>query len=147
MISYRRIEHKFVAEIPEQLEPGVLYVSMQYATAVHLCCCGCQREVVTPLSPAQWRATFDGENISLYPSIGNWNLPCRSHYILRDGNVLEANAWSDEEVASGQARDRRARTAYYGSKHKKAAAPSEIALLAPRKTWLTTIRDLLSRRR
>ncbi|MDH2356437.1 DUF6527 family protein [Bradyrhizobium sp. SSUT112] len=24
---------------------------------MHLCCCGCGREVVTPLTPAQWRLT------------------------------------------------------------------------------------------
>ncbi|MDH2348718.1 DUF6527 family protein [Bradyrhizobium sp. SSUT77] len=24
---------------------------------MHLCCCGCGREVVTPLAPAQWRLT------------------------------------------------------------------------------------------
>ena len=62
---------------------------MRYATAVHLCCCGCKREVVTPLSPAQWRLTFDGENVSLHPSIGSGALPSRSHYFLkRGGNVI-----------------------------------------------------------
>src|SRR5258705_12208476 len=106
MIAHRHIEHRFVTYIPEQLEPGILYVSMEYATAVHLCCGGCQREIVTPLSPAQWRVTFDGESVSLYPSVGNWNLPCRSHYILSNGQVIEASSWCDEEVDFGLTRDK-----------------------------------------
>jgi hypothetical protein len=77
MIRHRRLDHRFVEDIPETLDPGVLYVSMRYATAVHLCCCGCEREVVTPFSPAQWKMTFDGEGVSLHPSIGSWALPCR----------------------------------------------------------------------
>jgi hypothetical protein len=61
---------------------GVLYVSPGYATVTHLCCCGCGAEVVTPLSPTDWKLTFDGVAISLSPSVGNWSLPCRSHYFI-----------------------------------------------------------------
>jgi hypothetical protein len=43
----------FVDHMPEQLQEGVLYVSGRYALAMHLCCCGCGGEVVTPLSPAE----------------------------------------------------------------------------------------------
>ena len=50
---------EFVQAIPEKLEDGTLYVSMDYATVVHKCCCGCGREVVTPLSPTDWKLTFD----------------------------------------------------------------------------------------
>ena len=90
MIRYRQLEHRFVDDIPEPFDSGVLYVSIRYATAVHLCCCGCGREVVTPFSPAQWHLTFDGETVSLHPSIGSWNLPCRSHYVIRNGRVIQA---------------------------------------------------------
>jgi uncharacterized protein DUF6527 len=116
MIRYRQLEHRFVDDIPEQLDPGLLYISMHYAIVVHLCCCGCGREVATPLSPAQWRLTFDGENVSLHPSIGSWNLPCRSHYIISQGQVIKAPSWSEEEVAYGQARDKRTRSAHYAAK-------------------------------
>jgi hypothetical protein len=116
MIRYYHLNHRFVDDMPEALEPSVLYVSMRYATAMHLCCCGCGREVVTPLAPAQWRMTFDGETVSLHPSIGSWFLPCRSHYFIRSGQVVEAPSWSEEEVAIGQARDKRGRSAYYAAK-------------------------------
>jgi hypothetical protein len=82
------LTHKFVKSVPEQMEDGVIYVSVDYATAIHKCCCGCGNEVVTPLSPTDWELTFDGKSISLYPSIGNWNFKCQSHYwIIR--NVVE----------------------------------------------------------
>lgn len=145
MIRYLHLEHKFVDDIPEPLDPGFLYISMRYATAVHLCCCGCGREVVTPFSPAQWHITFDGESVSLRPSIGSWNLPCRSHYVIRKGRVLEAPSWSDEEVVHGQARDKRARTAYYASKGVTdvEAKPTAVHAIKARKSWLTKIGDFL----
>ena len=50
MIHLHRFEHRFVQNIPEQLEPGILYISMEFATAAHRCFCGCGEEVVTPFS-------------------------------------------------------------------------------------------------
>ena len=49
------VRHEFVDFIPDILEDGVVYISVTYATALHLCCCGCGSEVVTPLSPTGWR--------------------------------------------------------------------------------------------
>ncbi|MFO1514338.1 MAG: DUF6527 family protein, partial [Verrucomicrobiota bacterium] len=66
------ITHEFVEYIPEVLKEQTLYVSIIYKTAVHKCFCGCKREVVTPLSPSGWKLTFDGQSVSLYPSIGSW---------------------------------------------------------------------------
>ena len=52
--------HEFIEFIPSELEEGVLYVSVQYATAVHKCACGCNNKVVTPISPVDWQLLFDG---------------------------------------------------------------------------------------
>src|SRR5687768_16526588 len=87
--------HKFVRLIPEHIENGVIYISVDYGTAIHRCCCGCGQEVVTPFSPAQWQMTFDGETISLYPSIGNWNFECKSHYWITNNTVEWAEPWPD----------------------------------------------------
>ena len=62
--------------------------------------------MVTPFSPTDWQLTFDGVSISLYPSIGNWSLACRSHYRIKRGKVQWAGQWSDEEIAAGRAHDR-----------------------------------------
>ena len=149
MIRYRQLEHRFVDDIPEPLDGGVLYISIRYATALHLCCCGCGREVVTPLSPAQWRVTFDGETVSLHPSIGNWNLPCRSHYVIRNRRVIEARQWSDDEVTLGQARDKHARATLYASKAGTIAEIEFTKAPAPRqgRRWLASIGDFFTARR
>ncbi len=96
-----RIEPEFVTSFPTQLEPGVVYVSTQFSTAAHLCACGCRREVITPLSPAQWVLTFDG-SISLRPSIGNWTFPCRSHYVIEHGTIRWARTFTHAEAASNR---------------------------------------------
>ncbi len=62
----------FVESLPNLIDDGILYVSMSFASAVHRCACGCGQEVVTPLSPTDWQLHFDGENVSLEPSVGNW---------------------------------------------------------------------------
>lgn len=114
MIRHKRLEHRFVEHIPERLEAGILYVSMEYATSAHSCCCGCGEEVVAPFTPTDWKMTFDGETISLRPSIGNWTLKCRSHYVIDRGKVIEAGPWSDEQVEAERRRDRAAKAHFYG---------------------------------
>jgi len=89
--------HKFVKSVPETLEDGVIYISVEYATAIHKCCCGCGNEVVTPFSPTAWELTFDGKTISLYPSIGNWNFKCQSHYWVTKSNVEWVPKWDKKQ--------------------------------------------------
>lgn len=113
MISQKHLEHQFVDHIPEQLEPGTLYISMLYAIAAHSCCCGCGEEVVTPFTPTDWKMIFDGETVSLKPSIGNWNIPCRSHYVISRGSVIEALPWTEDEIRDERQRDKAAKQEFY----------------------------------
>lgn len=85
----------FSQYIPADLDEGILYISLDYATAVHLCACGCSAKVVTPFGPADWQLVFDG-TVSLRPSVGNGQLPCRSHYFIRQDQIL----WAREMTAS-----------------------------------------------
>ncbi|MGI4880726.1 MAG: DUF6527 family protein [Janthinobacterium lividum] len=101
-----RFAHRFVDRIPETLDEGVLYVAMDRGTMLHLCACGCRSEVVTPLGRTDWRMAYDGEAVTVEPSIGNWSLPCRAHYFISGGAVQWAGAWSDEQVERGRRRDR-----------------------------------------
>lgn len=105
MTAIRRLEHKFVEVVPSKLETGILYVSIEYTTMIHLCCCGCGNEVVTPLSPNDWKMTFDGKTVSVHPSVGSWSLPCRSHYIINHGRVNWASDWTNDQIAKGRAMD------------------------------------------
>jgi len=117
----------FVEHIPETFSNGVLYVSMMYATAVHLCCCGCGEEVVTTLSPTDWQMTFDGRTVSLTPSVGNWNLACQSHYWIIKNRVVWSGLWSKRQIdASRQAEERR-KLAYFEGNPPASTRPSRRA--------------------
>tara|TARA_A100001015_G_scaffold318690_1_gene439319 strand:+ start:1418 stop:1828 length:411 start_codon:yes stop_codon:yes gene_type:complete len=107
------LNHKFVEFIPEQIQENTIYISTEYSTAVHKCCCGCGIEVVTPFSPTDWKLIFDGNSITLSPSIGNWNFDCRSHYFIRNNKVRWAGSWTDEEIEQGRDDDRESKEAYY----------------------------------
>ena len=100
------LTHEFVDAVPEKVQPGKLYVSTEFATVVHSCACGCGMEVVTPLTPTDWKLIFDGETVSLSPSIGNWSFQCRSHYWIRRSEIQWADDWTDEEIVAGRANDR-----------------------------------------
>ena len=103
------LRHEFIEHFPEQLAAGTLYISMQYATAAHKCCCGCGNDVYTPFSPTDWKLTFDGRTISLHPSIGNWSFPCQSHYFITKNRVQWVRRWSAEEIAAGRSSDKQAK--------------------------------------
>ena len=147
MIRLERLQHQFVQYIPQQLSPGVLYISMEYGTAAHSCCCGCGEQVVTPFTPTDWKMTYDGETISLWPSIGNWTLACRSHYVIDRGRVLEAGPWTDKQVAAERRRDQAAKARHYGTQKSiesagaprpdDSAQPKVQGLLSRVRRWMT----------
>lgn len=96
------IAQEFVDSMPPELQPGVLYISIHFRTTMHLCACGCGNDVVLPLRPSAWSLTYDGESISMSPSVGNWSFACRSHYWIRSGRIDWARDWSNEQVAAGR---------------------------------------------
>lgn len=88
MKKNRNFKLEFVHYIPKELNQGVLYISMEYSLVMHLCACGCGEKVATPLSPEDWKLYYDGEAITLSPSVGNWDFPCLSHYWIRRNNAI-----------------------------------------------------------
>ena len=119
----KTLTHEFVEFIPDVIEDGKIYVSIAYATAVHKCACGCGKEVVTPLSPTDWKLIFDGNTVSLDPSIWNWGFPCRSHYWIGNNRAVWAEDWSQARVDANRAHDRRAKDKYYGTDNEGEAMP------------------------
>jgi hypothetical protein len=107
-VRLNRVEPRFVEFVPENLESGVLYISVAYGAVVHSCLCGCGEKVATPLSPAQWKLTYDGETVSLVPSVGNGALPCRSHYFITRNQVKWAAPLTRVQTAAALQRDRTA---------------------------------------
>lgn len=134
------ISHEFVDTIPDHLEHGVVYVSIPYATAVHSCCCGCGYEVVTPLHPLQWSLIFDGETVSLTPSIGNWSFPCGSHYWIRAGHVRKARPFTNTEIANLRGHRNAQLESHYG-----AQSPTPAGIGKPARTWWARLTKLVQR--
>jgi hypothetical protein len=102
--------------VPKELKPGILYVSEEYGVAAHLCACGCGSKVTTPLSPVAWTFTEHNGQPSLTPSIGNWQLPCRSHYVIYRGTIRWHGQWSDAQVLAGRRAEQRRRETYYAQR-------------------------------
>lgn len=85
--SIEEFEIKSVERIPHKLKQGILYVCLECQVAVHLCACGCGEKTVTPLGINGWALIFRDGELSLNPSIDNFNIPCKSHYFITNNKV------------------------------------------------------------
>src|SRR5689334_18121532 len=108
-----KIELQHVYYMPKDLQPGVLYVSKEFGTAAHLCACGCNSKIRTPLGPAEWTLEETDRGPSLWPSIGNWQLPCQSHYWITDGQIIWSYEMTSSQIADGRYAEKERRHAYY----------------------------------
>lgn len=124
MLREIHIRHEFVEFVPSDLDDNVLYISMEHATAVHKCCCGCGNEVVTPITPTDWKLMYNGDTVSLDPSIGNWSFDCQSHYWIRGGKVVWAERWSSDQISMGRSHDRYRTRQYHDGEKRKSVAPA-----------------------
>jgi hypothetical protein len=106
MARVAQFSHEFADQIPEALSEGKLYVSMRFGVAIHLCACGCRKQTVTPIAPDEYKLIFDGETITLHPSVGNWNFPCGSHYLICKDQVIWVDDWTADQATAFRARDR-----------------------------------------
>lgn len=112
----KKFLHRFTEFIPAELEEGVLYITVEYGTAVHLCPCGCRNRVVTPLTPTDWELRYNGKTVTLDPSIGNWSFPCRSHYWIINNKVRWARKWSEKRIKENREDDMEVKRKYYGER-------------------------------
>lgn len=110
------LKHEFVEFIPEDLKDKTIYISLTYATAIHKCFCGCGNKVVTPLSRTDWKLIFDGETVSLYPSIGNWAFDCQSHYWIKNNTIRWAPKWNSRKINAVRAYEKVMKKKYFDSK-------------------------------
>lgn len=108
-----KISYKFVSLIPDELDEGVLYISLDYNIAVHKCACGCGEEVVTPIAPDGWSMIYNGEAISLTPSIGNWSYKCKSHYWIKENKIIWAEMWTDEQIKRNRKKDKKGKKRFF----------------------------------
>jgi hypothetical protein len=86
-----KLEPEYVHFMPEIPEHGKLYISKEFGSVQHLCACGCGSKVHTPLNPSpvpMWDLIEKDGLVSLSPSIGNYQIPCKTHYVIRDNEVI-----------------------------------------------------------
>lgn len=129
-----RLQH--VEYMPKQLEPGILYVSKKFGAVAHLCACGCGTKIRTPLGPTEWAVTETTWGPSLWPSVGNWQQPCRSHYIIEGGKIVWMDQWTPEQILAGRQREEHRRKEYYDAMYAKRG------FLARLWNWLKSILGL-----
>lgn len=101
-MRYNSLSLRLVDEMPATLEPGILFVSKRFKVAGHLCACGCGNKVVVRLGDPGYTFTERSSRPTLRPSIGSWQLDCRSHYFITDGQIDWREGWSDWEVQAGR---------------------------------------------
>ena len=118
-MSLAKIRLERVHYMPQDLSPGVLYVSEEFGAAAHLCACGCGTKVRTPLGPTEWSLEGTDDGPTLRPSVGSWQLACQSHYLITDGEVIWAERWTAEQIADGRCREEELRRAYYDALDRK----------------------------
>ncbi|WP_431246914.1 DUF6527 family protein [Leifsonia xyli] len=135
MSRIERLEPVFVELIPRELQSGKLYISMEYTTTAHLCASGCGRKVVLPLSPAQWQLYFDGEAVSLSPSIGNWDLPCQAHYWIRRNKIHWAARWDNKRIEARRSSDARDLDDFYEQREASPQAANESTTARRKSFW------------
>lgn len=116
MPKLERIDLVRVDYIPKEPKPGILYVAEEFGAAVHLCACGCGCKVSTPLLPTEWTLTESLGTATLTPSVGNWQLPCRSHYWIRESRIIWSLEWTAAQVSSGRRAEEERRQWYYESR-------------------------------
>jgi hypothetical protein len=113
--------------MPKELKPGMLYLSEEFKIGVHLCPCGCGSKIRTPIGLTAWTFTETADGPTLWPSIGNWQLPCQSHYWITGGEVMWAPNWTSEQIAAGrQAEEQRHRAYYEELDRKRTRLPARI---------------------
>jgi hypothetical protein len=133
MTRRTHVRHQFVDVVPDALVEGVVYICIPYTTAVHLRLCGCGEEVVTPVRPTGCSVTFNGADISLYPSIGNWDFVCRSHYWITRNQVRWDRRWTSTQIAATRRREALDRAHYFAAADPAHMTPSTNS---PRPRWL-----------
>jgi hypothetical protein len=119
---------EFTETFPTPLQPGVLYVSATYSTAAHLCCCGCQQEVIAAVAgPVRIDLRRQSVIAALDRQLGA-AMPLQLRHPQRP--VRWAQSYSDTEIKQNRENDRRPLAE---------ARPEE-------PTWLTRVTRRLRRR-
>ncbi len=94
---------ELVDRLPAKAESGTVYVSREYQIAVLECACGCGHRITLLLDDGH-RVEDVGGLANVWPSIGVWDAPCRSHFWIRNGRVQWASTFSEATIRTAMER-------------------------------------------
>jgi hypothetical protein len=84
-VSFRKVQ--YMPSLSE-MEESVIYISDEYGVSGHKCMCGCGSKTIMPIGKGEWNYDIHSNGkISMSPSVGNYQLPCKSHYIIQNGGA------------------------------------------------------------
>ena len=108
----QKVVARFVDTIPAgKRTEGEILISIKYGIASLACPCGCGNAMDLPIEPHRWSIKWDGEHISMSPSISSSRTQCKSHYWITDNRILWAQPigeWSERRKDRAEAKARRA---------------------------------------
>ncbi|WP_369412459.1 DUF6527 family protein [Pelagibacterium xiamenense] len=81
------------------MQEGVVYHTEEYELAGLLCACGCGHRV-TLLVPDSHQVWDEGGYATIRPSVGVFDAPCKSHYIISTGSVQWLPAFTGDQAAN-----------------------------------------------
>lgn len=93
-----KFRYQAVDRIPKQLSPDVVYHSDEFEIGALLCACGCGHRV-SLLVPDSHQITAVSGFATIAPSISVCDAPCKSHYLIRAGEVTMLPAFSSAMAA------------------------------------------------
>jgi len=92
-----KYRYELVDRIPAQLTEGIVYHTEEFELAGLLCACGCGHRV-TLLVPDSHQVWDEDGFATIRPSIGVFDAPCKSHYVITAGEIDWHPAFTGAEV-------------------------------------------------
>lgn len=71
----------------KDMKENVIYISDEFKVSGHKCMCGCGSLTIMPLGNNEWNYEIKNNKLTMWPSVGNYQMPCKSHYIIQNGGA------------------------------------------------------------
>lgn len=94
-----KYRYRLVERIPNILQEGIVYHTEEFELAGLLCACGCGHRI-TLLVPDSHRVSDERGYATIWPSIGVFDAPCKSHYFINAGEIQWRPAFSASQVSN-----------------------------------------------
>ena len=132
-MKVKHLAPQFVESFPGKLEPGELYLAMEFATAAHLCACGCGTKVITPFPQPIGKCHSTGKTFLSSPL---WAIDVSLPLALLGalGSYQWAGDMSQEAINAGRKRDAEAKVRLQGcqARRRDSSTCADITVRTPR---------------